>query len=242
MTLPAREGDAVGAVRQAYARRTRVYDPLDPAVLLPRQEVERVVAEILKAGRGAATGAYRVLEVGCGTGGNLAMLIRLGLDPANLVGNELLPDRLALARERLPAGVTLLGGDATRLIPPGGPFDMVLQSLVFSSILDDGAQAELAARLWQLVKPGGGLLWYDFTFDNPANPDVRGVTYRRIRDLFPEGQFRSWRVTLAPPLARRVTRLHPGLYGLLNLLPFLRTHLICWIGRPVIDRGGTDVD
>jgi hypothetical protein len=40
------------------------------------------------------------------------------------------------------------------------------------------------------------------------------------------------RVTLAPPISRRLTRVHPGLYGVINALPFLRTHLLCWIAKP----------
>ena len=44
----------------------------------------------------------RLLEVGCGAGGNLLELLRLGFAPAHLSGIELLPERLALARDVLP--------------------------------------------------------------------------------------------------------------------------------------------
>ena len=37
---------------------------------------------------------------------------------------------------------------------------------------------------------------------------------------------------MAPPLARSVVRLHPGLYTVFNALPLLRTHLLCWIEKP----------
>ena len=67
------------------------------------------------------------------------------------------------------------------------------------------------------------MLWYDFTVDNPRNPDVRGVPLARLRALFPQGRMRYRRVTLAPPLARAVTRIHPGLYRWFNALPLLRT-------------------
>jgi hypothetical protein len=40
------------------------------------------------------------------------------------------------------------------------------------------------------------------------------------------------RVTLAPPLARALTRVHPALYTAFNALPLLRTHLLCWIVKP----------
>jgi hypothetical protein len=82
-----------------------------------------------------------------------------------------------------------------------------------------------------VARPGGGVLWYDFTVDNPRNPDVRGMPPARIRALFPEARLESRRVTLAPPLARAVCRLHPGLYTLCNALPPLRTHLLCWLGK-----------
>jgi len=86
--------------------------------------------------------------------------------------------------------------------------------------------------MWALTKPGGGVLWYDFVYNNPRNPDVRSVPLHRIRALFPVGKIYPWKLTLAPPLSRRVTRLHPALYHVFNLLPSLRTHLLCWIRKP----------
>ena len=86
--------------------------------------------------------------------------------------------------------------------------------------------------MWALVKPGGGVLWYDFVYNNPRNPDVRGVPLKHIRELFPRGKIYSWRITLAPPISRRVTRLHPALYAVFNLFPILRTHVLCWIQKP----------
>jgi hypothetical protein len=86
--------------------------------------------------------------------------------------------------------------------------------------------------MWSWVKPGGGVLWYDFTVDNPRNPDVRGVPLTRVRELFPEGDLRAQRVTLAPPLARAVVRVHPALYTLFNCVPLLRTHVLAWTAKP----------
>jgi hypothetical protein len=40
------------------------------------------------------------------------------------------------------------------------------------------------------------------------------------------------RVTLAPPLARAVCRVHPALYAPFNLVPWLRTHVLAWIAKP----------
>ena len=123
-------------------------------------------------------------------------------------------------------------GDATAILSASASFDIVLQSTVFSSLLDDAFQQRLADAMWTAVKPGGGVLWYDFTVDNPRNPDVRGVPMHRIQALFPAARVQSWRITLAPPIARAVTRVHPALYTLCNALPVLRTHVLCWLAKP----------
>ena len=88
------------------------------------------------------------------------------------------------------------------------------------------------APMWRWTKPGGAVLWYDFTVNNPRNPDVRGVPLARVRELFPHGRITTRRVTLAPPISRLVCRVHPAAYGLFNALPWLRTHVLCWIAKP----------
>ena len=143
-----------------------------------------------------------------------------------------LPERVEQARAGLPASVTLHAGDATRLQIAAESQDIVFAATVFSSLLDDAFQQRLADAMWRWVKPGGGVLWYDFTYDNPRNADVRGVPLARVRALFPHGGIDARRVTLAPPISRRVCRISPAAYGLFNALPFLRTHLLCWIAKP----------
>ena len=207
------------------------YEFLKPAVYMTVQEKERALLRWIDHCGVAPVAGKRVVEIGCGSGANLLQFQRLGFRPENLVGNELLPQRAAVARQLLPSAIDLLAGDAMNLDLPDSGFDIVLQSTVFTSILDDKFQQDLAARMWRWVKPGGGVLWYDFTYNNPKNPDVRGVPLRRVRGLFPTGQIKYWRVTLAPPISRVVTRVHPTLYTVFNALPILRTHLLCWIKK-----------
>jgi ubiquinone/menaquinone biosynthesis C-methylase UbiE len=174
----------------------------------------------------------RVLEVGCGSGGNLLEWLRLGAAPEHLSGIELLSERLARARRALPTAVTLIEGDALQAAIEPASHDLVMQSTVFSSLLDDAFQHSLADAMWRWTKPGGAVLWYDFTVNNPRNPDVRGVPLARVRELFPLGHITTRRVTLAPPISRLVCRVHPAAYGLINALPWLRTHVLCWIAKP----------
>ena len=66
------------------------------------------------------------------------------------------------------------------------------------------------------------VLWYDIRVDNPKNPDVRGIRLNEIKELFPEASaYRAQRITLAPPIGRRVGRM----YNYINF-PFLRSHLL----------------
>ena len=154
-----------------------------------------------------------------------------GAQAERLTGIELLPERADAARGRLPAATRVVEGDA-RHVPIGHEsVDAVLAFTVFSSILSVDEQRDLAQAMWEWVKPGGGVLWYDFTLDNPRNRDVRGVPLQRVRQLFPGGTMRARRVTLAPPLARAATRLHPAMYPLLNSVPWLRTHVLAWIAK-----------
>ena len=226
--------DEARAVAERYARRGSAdrYSALRPDVWQTLQERQRALLRLLAANGITDLSALRLLEVGCGTGGNLLELLRLGFAPQHLTGIELLPDRLAQARHVLPAATVLIAGDATAAAIAPASLDFVLQSTVFSSLLDDAFQQRLADAMWAWLKPGGAVIWYDFTIDNPRNADVRGVPLSRLRALFPQGRVQHRRVTLAPPLARVLCRWHPGLYGLFNALPLLRTHVLAWVTKP----------
>ena len=227
--------DEARAVAERYARRPAGddrYSMLRPDVWQTVHERQRAMLALFARLGWHDLSALRLLEVGCGTGGNLLELLRLGFAPANLVGVELLPQRFQQARDVLPAALRLVEGDALGLEMPAQSLDIVFVSTVFSSLLDDAFQRSLADAMWRWVKPGGGVLCYDFAVDNPRNPDVRGVPLSRLRALFPHARLQAQRITLAPPIARAVTRLHPALYPVFNALPLLRTHCLTWLAKP----------
>lgn len=222
-------------VAERYSRRA-ADDPryrwIRPEVWQAMQERQRVMLRLFAHAGLDDLSALRLVEVGCGSGGNLLEMLRLGFAPQHMAGIELLPERAELARSRLPSTVAIHEGDALAAGIASESQDIVLAATVFSSLLDEGFRDRLAQRLWAWLKPGGAVLWYDFALNNPRNPDVRGVPDARLRTLFPQGDLTIRRVTLAPPIARQVVRLHPALYTAFNLVPLLRTHRLAWIRKP----------
>lgn len=227
--------DEARAIRKRYHNRKKpeLYSILRPEVLLSLQERERALSRWIKREGIHPISEMKVLEVGCGSGGNLLELIRFGFSPENLIGIDLIKERVDAARRVLPKSVQILTGDALDVSFEPESFDVVLLSTVFSSILDKAIQRKLANRIWSYVKPGGGILWYDFIYDNPKNPDVKGIPAKCLKHLFPQGEITLEKLTLAPPISRAVCIIHPSLYALLNCLSFLRTHILAWIRKPI---------
>ncbi len=198
----------------------------------------RILAERRRAFKRLLTGAgwtplgdRRVIEVGSGTGSELAWLVEVGARPSRLVGVDLLANRVAVARQAYPE-IEFHEGNAEHLDFADASFDLALAITIFSSILDRTMARNVAAEIVRVLKPGGGLLWYDVRYDSVSNPNVKAVPRRRIQELFPgfQGSLRS--VTLLPPLARRLGPATRLVYPALSMLPPLRSHLIGLLRKP----------
>jgi ubiquinone/menaquinone biosynthesis C-methylase UbiE len=213
-------------VKERYKRRqaeksASLYDAQKPYVKHATREREEVYKQGIIAHFGSVEG-LKVIEIGAGAGGNISFFKKLGIPPQNIYANELIPER-ALALRAAHPDIQIIEGDATAMdVTMLGQFDIVFQSTVFTSILDDSFKQTLAELMTRLMKPNGMVLWYDFIYNNPRNKDVKGVGVEEVRHLFPELSLCFSKITLAPPIGRRVG----NLYGLFNLLPILRTHVV----------------
>jgi hypothetical protein len=167
----------------------------------------------------------KLMEIGAGLGLNLPVFEKNGLQWENLYANELLEERVNQMRATLPTP-NIFAGDALDL-PFENKFDVVFQSTVFTSVLSEPFRISLARKMWKMLKDDGFILWYDFIYDNPNNPDVRKANRGDVLKYFPQAkQIDFHSVTLAPPIGRRIGHA----YGWMNaLFPFLRSHLIAII-------------
>ncbi len=219
-------------IKERYSRRNFEgrYSLLNPDIYLKFQERERKIIRLLNKTGYTNLREIKVLEVGCGTGTNLLELIVLGFSPNNLWGIDLIDERITEAKSRLSNSVKLITGDALE-IEIEEKFDIIYLSTVYSSILDNNFQIRLALKIWEWLKPGGGILWYDFIYNNPQNPDVRGIKFATIKKLFPNSKIIRYKITLAPPIAREVVKISKHFYTMLNIILPLRTHLLCWIQK-----------
>jgi ubiquinone/menaquinone biosynthesis C-methylase UbiE len=223
------EGE-VARIRDAYAQRQRgpqdVYSFLNPSFVLMVHERENELLSMLsRHGVGSLEGK-KFLEIGCGMGYWLRAFLQWGALPENVFGIDLLPERIDRARKLCPSGVQLDCGNATALAFPEASFDLVLQSTVFTSILEPEMRQRIASEMLRVLKPGGVALWYDFFVDNPRNPDVRGVRRSEIHKLFPRCQIYLRRITLAPPIGRLVGHYSSFIYMLLSSTKILCTHYL----------------
>lgn len=222
-------------IRTEYQRRERelpqdFYALHRPANLFLKQGQERAFSKALRIAGMVPLADRRILEIGCGRGQWLATFEAFDAQRENLAGIELDEARAEFCARRF-AGADIRLGDASQLPWATGSFDIVLQSTVFTSILDAQMKAEIAREMLRVLKPDGSILWYDFMFNNPNNAAVRGIRLNEIKHLFPGCRLDARRATLAPPLARRIVPVSWMAAELLESLRVLNTHTMCVIRR-----------
>jgi SAM-dependent methyltransferase len=219
-------------IRTVYARRASLnldarYERWVPSNLYLVQRREQVLLELLRSHGMLPLGERTVLDVGCGSGDVLVEFMLNGAKPEALFGVDLLEDRVAAAQDRTPF-LDIQVADASDLPFADETFDIVLAFTLFSSIQEPLLRAQVALEMQRVLRPGGGIVWYDFWI-NPVNPDTKALGLKDVRNLFPGARIDARRVTLAPPLARALVTHSRLACDLLAKVPPLRTHWLAWI-------------
>jgi SAM-dependent methyltransferase len=121
----------------------------------------------------------RALDLGCGTGTNVAYLARHGWTVVGVDASRRAIDAAESATAGLP-NATVVHGDVTRLgsLLVDGPFDLVLDIGCFHSIARH-RRNDYAAGVGERTAAGATLFVFAF-----AGRGVVGVTAREMRDRF----------------------------------------------------------
>ncbi|HMJ10650.1 MAG TPA: class I SAM-dependent methyltransferase [Polyangiaceae bacterium] len=235
MTLNSEHAQELARIEAEYARRAQAvppdyYAPYRPVNLLRRQSQDRALCGLLDRHGLLPLAGKQIVELGCGKGDWFASFQAFGAERSHLHGIDLNETSVQACRGRYP-DTDVRQGDACSTPWPAGSFDIVFQSTVFTSILDNAMRQNLAREMVRLMRRGGCVVSYDFAFNNPANPNVRKLTLRDLRQLFPGFHVDPARVTLAPPLARAIAPRSWGAATLLESLRVFNTHVFALLWR-----------
>ena len=229
--------DDIARLRKEYEdRKSRLagrdmYSWFNHSNLFALHQRQRAILATLKKNGFINLPGISILEMGCGNGGVLTEYLEFGALPENIHGVDLLFDRLVHAHHILP-GSGIANADGRFLPFPSRIFDLVLQSTAISSILDPELRRNICADMLRVLKPGGIILSYDFWL-NPTNRQTHGIRPAEIRRSFPNCSYEFHKITLAPPLARRIVPISWILALTLEKLTIFNSHYLVAI-RPLL--------
>jgi ubiquinone/menaquinone biosynthesis C-methylase UbiE len=222
-------------IKKAYNKRKiqqkgNLYSYFNKGNLYIVQSRERIILDLLRKYSFSNLSNKKILDIGCGIGGVLRNFIKYGAKSKHLYGIDLLEDRIEIAKDISP-NINFKCGDASNLPYGDESFDIVVQFTVFTSILEDDMRKNIAIEMLRALKKEGIIIWYDFSYNNPRNPDVKGIKKKEIINLFPNCKFTFKRVTLAPPIIRFIAPRSWLLCYLFEKLSFLCTHYLVIIRK-----------
>jgi SAM-dependent methyltransferase len=176
------------------------------------------------------TQSAHVLDVGCGDGDSLWILLRLGFKPSNLFGVDIQEDRIFRAKTT-NSFVNFECTDATNLAFNDDIFDITMESMLFLQLTDDDVARRIASEMIRVTKPGGILLVSDWRYSKPGSQEFKGVSTSRIADLYQVGTetevCRTFQGPLVPPLGRFLSKhLSCSYFVIQALFPFFVGHMV----------------
>jgi SAM-dependent methyltransferase len=139
----------------------------------------RVMATALLLRSNALPPGLRLLDLGCGPGGNLGMLA--AFHPSLVVGVDLSPLALSLARKTAPSA-NLIRADISKKLPFSNEiFDIVT---IFNVVCSDWVTSEVNVlrEAYRTLRPGGFLLITEPAYKSLAREmDIVAMAHRRYR-------------------------------------------------------------
>jgi ubiquinone/menaquinone biosynthesis C-methylase UbiE len=217
----------VDRMRKEYQERDNnaglrdLYSLSNPAYRFMKSQLSKKIAnQICKSNSNFAD--LKLLEIGCGNGNVMYDISELGI--RDLLGVDIIHKRVRQAHDKYP-GFLFICADGQSLPFVTGSYDVVIQFTAFSSVLDPYLKKEISRDMLRVVRSTGLILWYDFWL-NPINRQTRGIRPAEIRQLFPHCTYEFHKITLAPPIARRIVPISRTLSLFLENLKLFNSHYL----------------
>jgi ubiquinone/menaquinone biosynthesis C-methylase UbiE len=181
-------------LREEYSKRdirltwsnwkTNIYHPRHPIGNLFNEHNHNILVDALNQQDLELTN-LKILDVGCGYGSWLRYMVELGASPENCVGVDLSAHRIEIAKQKNPS-ISLFQQNIDKLPFLPGSFDFVMQSVVFSSILDMKMRISSANEMYRVTKKGGIIFWVDL--DNTFSETLVSFSKADVQSYFPNMQ------------------------------------------------------
>lgn len=163
----------------------------------------------------------RVLDVGCGSGSSLLQFLRLGFNPGNLHGIDTSEERILQGRTLLPT-LDFRVESADRLPFEDESFDIVFESTTLGTLESAQLLSSIAHEMLRVTKKNGHVMLTDWRYSRRGSGVKTAMNRTRIADLFDVGGstvvVAREAGALVPPIGRRLSRLAPSLYFLLQAI------------------------
>jgi ubiquinone/menaquinone biosynthesis C-methylase UbiE len=201
-----------------------------PLALFYRHQLEAALTRALRR-EGVELEGKRLLEDGCERGNLLRQLVELGATPGRCVGLDRDIDALRDGRVKTAASASFICGDAAALPFRAGAFDVVVQSLLFSSLPPGETRERAAAEAERVLADGGVFVWYDFV-ERAKEGLPRGLDLDEVRALFPGWRFAAYKFGLRFRWVQVLVNKSLWLAQTLASLGVARSHYIIIMRRP----------
>jgi SAM-dependent methyltransferase len=166
-----------------FSDRAYRWHPQNPIALAYRHQLERALLWAFSI-ISQPVEELRILDVGCGSGAHLRLLLEYGASIDHVHGVDLLAPRVERALAINPSMDVKCIDAASGLPFPDAAFDLVTQFVALSSILDRQARRAVGTEMVRVLRVGGWLLSYDTVLANPGQvPD--GLGQDEMMALFP---------------------------------------------------------
>lgn len=149
----------MGKTYDAFAEAFREADQLGTWKYVVKPALQEVLGDVLKPGS-------KMLDLGSASGRvEAGVLLPCGVRAEDIVGVEISPDQVEMARVRIPGATFMVGdiSDQSLLAGRNGTFDVVFSSMVFEHLSDKQFE-QTCANAHRLLKPQG---CYAFVVTHP---------------------------------------------------------------------------